>query len=153
VLKISKLADYGVVLLTTMAARSAQKDKFNARDLAEMTNLPMPMVSKVLKALARENLLESHRGINGGYTLAKPAEEINAVEIISALDGPIALTSCVESSQDANGCGIIGSCDLQNFWQLANNAITSSLKNITLKQLLNPSPQGIFTTADRVSTE
>jgi FeS assembly SUF system regulator len=151
VLKISKLADYGIVLLTTMANADETEEPFNARDLSEETRLPLPMVSKVLKALAREGLLDSHRGVKGGYTLAKPAAEINAVEIISALDGPIAITSCVDSEADDQACGIIGSCDLKSFWQLINNAIVDSLENITLKHLLQPELQGIIEEREEVS--
>lgn len=151
-LKISKLADYGIVLLTTMANNANDESQFNARDLAEATSLPLPMVSKVLKSLAREGLLSSQRGINGGYSLAKPAEKITAVDIISALDGPIAITSCVDHKEDSQPCTIIGSCGLQTFWQLVNNAITDSLNNITLSHLIRPGLRGIFEERQSVSS-
>jgi FeS assembly SUF system regulator len=152
VLKISKLADYGVVLLTTMANAEEVREPHNARDLADTTRLPLPMVSKVLKALSKAGLLDSHRGIKGGYSLAKPADEINAVEIIRALDGPIAITSCVDSGSLNATCGIMSSCSLQSFWQLVNNAIVDSLEKITLANLLQPGQKGIFSDSYDVTT-
>lgn len=143
-LKISKLADYGVVLLTTMATCHDYQKPHAARDLAETTGLPLPMVSKVLKALAKEGLLEGQRGVNGGYRLAKQAEEITAEEIISALDGPIAITSCLDPELETSACGILASCGLKSFWMLVNDAIKESLGHITLSHLLNPGYRGIF---------
>ena len=73
----------------------------SASELAEEVRLPLPTVSKILKLLTREGLLESHRGIKGGYSLARPAEEISMAEIIACLEGPIAITECID---DTSGC-------------------------------------------------
>ena len=92
-IRITKQTDYGIVLLTHLAAHPDRH--FNAPELAAEARLPLPMVSKILKLLAREGLLASHRGVKGGYSLARPAEEISMAEIIAALEGPIAITECV----------------------------------------------------------
>lgn len=134
-LKISRLADYGIVLLTCMASEPSDV-VFTARDLASTTNLPLPMVSKVLKLLARGNLLDSHRGVKGGYSLSRSSEMISLADIISALDGPIALTACLES--DENCCGIETSCYTKSYWTLVNNRVVKALETLSLSEMIFP---------------
>src|SRR5438105_4816657 len=91
-IRFSKLTDYGIVLLTHFArVGGCDEGLCSVAQLSERTKIPEPTVSKVLKLLTRAEILISHRGVNGGYALARRPEEINVVEIISALDGPIAL--------------------------------------------------------------
>src|SRR5215831_15995615 len=92
-IRITRLTDYGIVLLTHFA-RHPERLTRNAPELAAAAHLPLPTVSKILKILAREGLLVPHRGAKGGFSLAKPATDITVAEIISALEGPIALTEC-----------------------------------------------------------
>src|SRR5437660_12711171 len=100
-IRLGKLTDYGLVLRTCIA-RSDTHDSglHTALDLAKMSRLPLPTVSKVLKELLQSGLLVSHRGIKGGYSLARDAHEISLAEIVTALEGPIALTEC---STDISG--------------------------------------------------
>ena len=91
--RISRLTDYGIVLLAHLAGERGGTTH-NARELAQRSNLPLPAVSKILKTLTHEGLLVSHRGAKGGYGLARDASEISVAEIIAALEGPIALTEC-----------------------------------------------------------
>ena len=91
--RISKLADYGVSLLAALAADRGG-EPHTARGMAGRVGLPLPTVSKILKALSRQGLLVSHRGVRGGYVLARPPEEITVAEIIRALEGPIGMTEC-----------------------------------------------------------
>ena len=91
-IKLSRMADYGVILMVQLAR--APGDVTTAADLSETTALPGPTVSKLLKQLSRAGLLESHRGTKGGYTMALPAGDISVADIVSALEGPIALTEC-----------------------------------------------------------
>ena len=106
-IRLAKLTDYGLLLMTTMARKSTVS-VHNARDLAEITRLPLPTATKVLKLLLQSGLLTSHRGINGGYSLAKVPSEISLEEIIAAIEGPIALTEC--SSEVAGLCDLEQSC-------------------------------------------
>ena len=87
-IKLSKTTDYGIVLLAQLAGAEAGRS-LNARELAAGSDLPVPMVSKVLKALAREGLLVSQRGAKGGYSLARPPEELPVADVIRVLEGPL----------------------------------------------------------------
>ena len=98
-IRITKQTDYGIVLLTQLAATPERP--YNAPELAAETRLPLPMVSKILKLLARDGLLISHRGVKGGYSLRAAPAEISVAEIIAALEGPIALTECIDDRATA----------------------------------------------------
>ena len=99
--------------------------------------LPLPMVSKILKALARAGILLSHRGAKGGYSLARPADEISAAEMITALEGPIGLTECtVHPGQ----CVQEASCHVREPWQRINAVVRDALRDVTLAELARPSP-------------
>ncbi len=140
-LRMTKQADYGIVLLTRMAIDPERW--FNASQLAELVHLPLPTVSKILKILARADLLESHRGVKGGYCLARLPAEITMAEIISALDGPIAVTECID---DAPGeCSQESICAIRENWQRINNSIRSALEGITLEEMSHPATQGLVT--------
>src|SRR5215471_17409204 len=103
-IRLAKLTDYGLVLMTIMARQSLAANH-TARDLAASSRLPLPTVSKVLKQLLQSGLLISHRGTKGGYGLAKSPADISVAEIVTAMEGPIALTEC---STDTTGL-----CDLE----------------------------------------
>ena len=105
-IRIRKLTDYGIVLLTYFAV-GGETSVRTARELAAKAHLPLPTVSKILKSLARSSLLVAHRGIKGGYSLARAPEEITVAEIVAALEGPLALTEC---SASAPGLCDIGRC-------------------------------------------
>lgn len=134
-LRLSKLTDYGTVLMTALA-RSPQ-DTRNAAELAQATHVSAPTVSKLLKALTREGLLDSIRGANGGYKLARPPQDISMADIIAALEGPIALTECaVHDGQ----CGLEPYCTVRGNWQRINQAIYEALAGVSLAELVTPLP-------------
>jgi FeS assembly SUF system regulator len=132
-IRITKQTDYGIVLLTHLAAQPDRQ--LNAPELAVETQLPLPMVSKILKLLVREGLLESHRGVKGGYSLGRLPEEITMAEIISSLEGPIAITECIEVSSD---CSHERLCPVRSNWQRINEAVRGALEGITLAEMTNP---------------
>lgn len=135
-LRITKVADYGFVLLIQMAGAPADA-RHNARDLAGATGLPQPMVSKILKALVRGEILISHRGTKGGYALARPASAITAADIITALDGPIMVTECLNELRAQ--CEYEVACPVKSSWQRLNDAISGALEEITLAEMAAPS--------------
>ena len=92
--RISRITDYGIVILAHLA-RHEDDCAHNSRELAEKTRLPAPVVSKILKSLTRAGLLDSIRGSKGGYRLALPPAQISVVQMIAALEGPVAMTECV----------------------------------------------------------
>lgn len=135
-LRMTKQADYGIVLLTHMAGDPARR--YTAPELSVECRLPAPTVSKILKMLTREGLLASHRGAKGGYSLAEKPEEISVVAMITALDGPIAFTECIE---DVPGvCSQESICTLRNHWQVMNDAVRGALEQVTLAELAGPLP-------------
>ncbi|MGF1561166.1 MAG: SUF system Fe-S cluster assembly regulator [Geminicoccaceae bacterium] len=135
-LKLSRLADYGIVIMTHCAKQRGRSA--NASDIAAATGVPAPMASKVLKLLTRGELLVSQRGAKGGYILARDASAITIREIITALDGPIALTACVD--EGAEGCDLHRLCPAATNWQRINDAIRDALDGITLSEMASTIP-------------
>jgi FeS assembly SUF system regulator len=140
-IRITKQADYGIVLLTRLA--QDPEHLFNATELAQETQLPAPTVSKILKILARAGLLDSHRGVKGGYSLARSADEVTVVDIIAALDGPIAITECIDDSPGE--CSKEPFCAVRANWQRINEAIRGALEEITLAEMMHPFTGGLVT--------
>lgn len=139
-IRITRLTDYGIVLLTYVATRPEGRIH-NVPDLAAEANLPLPTVGKILKVLARKGLLVSHRGAKGGYSLSRPPAEITLAQIVAALDGPIAITEC--SSDPHNRCEIMLTCPARSNLQRINQAVLTALENITLAEMTRPLPQDI----------
>lgn len=137
-IKLSRLADYAVVLLTQMGG--GVKSVHNAIDLAERTGLPVPTVSKILATLARHDVLKSVRGARGGYRLAQAPERVTVADIIAAIDGPIALTQCVDT---AGSCNVETLCPTRAGWHKINDAIQGALAGVTLADLM-ASPPAMF---------
>lgn len=133
-IRLSRLTDYGIVVMSQMAMDPAAVR--TAPDLARAAGLPAPTVSKLLKLLGRAGLVESRRGVHGGYALARPLTAITAAEIIEALDGPVALTACVEGS-DSN-CNVESLCPMRGGWDKINTAIRTALEEVSLAELCAP---------------
>src|SRR4051794_5397299 len=135
-IRITKQTDYGIVLLTHLAAHAERQ--YAAPELAAEARLPLPMVSKILKLLARDGLLASHRGVKGGYSLARPAEEISMAEIIAALEGPIAITECISVESD---CSHEALCPVSANWRRINQAVRTALEGVSLAEMARPKMQ------------
>ena len=133
-LRITKQADYGIVLLTFFA-REAAGVTLTASELSKRTRLPAPTVTKVLKLMAREGLLLSHRGVQGGYQLARSPEEITVIDIIGVLDGPVAFTQC---AVNADGCAREPICPVRPNWQRLDQVLRKALRGITLAEMAEP---------------
>jgi len=133
-IKLSRMADYGVILMTQLA-REGDALK-TAADLSASCALPSPTVSKLLKQLAQNGLLESHRGTKGGYTLARPATDISMADIIGAVEGPIALTDCIEA--DGTICEIEALCPTRTNWRRINDVLTQALDGVSLAEMVLP---------------
>jgi len=132
--RIAKLTDYAIVLLTWLA--SGDGSLFAAAELATATQLPYPTVSKILKVLSRAGLVSSVRGFQGGYRLARPADRVSVAEIIAAMEGPIALTEC---SADAPGlCDLEPVCPVTHRWQRINAVVRDALQSLTLEEMTQP---------------
>ena len=133
-IKLSKLTDYAVVVLAEMARPGAAACQRTAADLADSTSLPEPTVAKVLKLLAKGNIITSIRGVNGGYRLDQRPEEMSIATIIAAMDGPIALTACVDGGEGC--CAYEENCAVKKKWDPVNAAMKNALENVTLAQMM-----------------
>jgi FeS assembly SUF system regulator len=146
-LKLSKLTDYATVILSYMA-----KDKtcvHGALEIAEATGIAQPTASKILKILVKARILASTRGAKGGYALAREPEKITVASVISALEGPIALTECTVSHK---GCEQAAGCRIQGNWHLINQKISQALESVTLADMILPSktPQEVTIPVSRL---
>ncbi len=127
-IRIGRLTDYGIVLMSYMAAEPERL--YNAAEVASGAHLPAPTVSKLLRVLAREGLLVSHRGAKGGYSLARSPADISVAGIVRALEGPIALTTC---NTDLPGeCEHEPRCPVRRHWRSINQAVRQALEGVTL---------------------
>ncbi len=126
--RLSKLTDYAIVVLVRLAQGEAVQ---TSPRIAAATGIPEPTVAKVLKTLAAKSLVTSQRGARGGYRPARPLAEIGIAEIIAAIDGPIALTACVEGG----GCETAGQCPMHGRWDPVNAAVRHALAQVTLADM------------------
>ncbi len=138
-IRITRETDYGILLATFMARRSHHS--YSAADLAKQQQLPLPMVSKILKALTRAGLLISQRGVKGGYSLVRAPEDISAADIIDALEGPIAITEC--SSDLPATCARHYNCTVSGHWHRINHVVHKALESISLLDMSRPLPVAI----------
>jgi FeS assembly SUF system regulator len=137
--RLRKITDYGIVLLVHLAGNQENPDGdgfHTARSLAEDVALPQPVVSKILKILARGGIIESHRGAKGGYSLRVPASEISVAEMIAALEGPVSMTEC---STSAGLCSHESSCSVRDPWQVINRIVRDALTDISLADIAQQS--------------
>jgi len=144
-LRMSKLADYGTVIMTAMAREPDAVH--SASSIATATGVATPTVSKVLKVLARGGVVESLRGINGGYLLARLPERITLAEVISAVDGPIGMTECTVLP---GLCTHEAACAVRANWQKVNRVIYEALQQVTLADMAGPKLRAVDISAIRV---
>ena len=133
-IRITRQSDSGLMLLGVLA-RDDGRDSWPASDLAAETHLPLAMVSKILKGLARAGIIASQRGARGGYRLDRDPAEVSVDEILTALEGPIALVECTDPAGD---CEKQCFCDLHPSWERINRAIRDTLRGITLADMVGP---------------
>ena len=134
--RLNKLTDYGIVLMAHVA-RTPAETPHTARSLAKATRVPLPTVGKILRQLSERGLLSSHRGVKGGYNLARDAGEISVAEIVLALEGPIGFTEC---SVEPGLCGMERRCAIKSNSQIIGDALRDALDNVMLSDLNHELP-------------
>ena len=134
-MRLSNLADYAVVTMSA-AARHCGDARVSAAQLAEETGLPSATVQKLVSKLSAAGLLRSSRGAGGGLKLARPAAAISLADIVEAVEGPIALTACVE--QGRHDCGMEACCAVRPHWPMINETMRGALAGVSLAQLSTP---------------
>lgn len=135
-MRLSSMADYAVVTMAA-AAKHCGHARVSAGQLAEETGLPAPTVQKLVSRLTSAGLLRSSRGVGGGLKLGRPAAAISLADIVEAVEGPIALTACVETGK--HDCGLEGTCSVQPHWALVNATMRGALAGVALTQLAGTS--------------
>lgn len=130
-LRLTKKADYGLIAMTHLAV-APEGQAVSAKEIADSYHIPLPLLAKILQKLARRSLLYSVHGTNGGYRLARNPGEISALEIIRAIDGPVALTSCTGAH---GGCGQSAKCTVREPLQVVHEGIMNLLAGITVSDL------------------
>jgi FeS assembly SUF system regulator len=129
-LRMSKLTDYGTMVLAQLAA--SEHGWTTTGQVASATHLTQTTVSKLLKSLVHSGLVTSTRGVQGGYALARPAASISAAEILDAFEGPVAITEC---SSTTGGCELESFCRVGTAWQRINHSIRRALEGVSLADL------------------
>jgi len=132
-LRISKLTDYAILIMVELNEQHGEV--INTQLLASYTHLELPTVSKVIKLLARAGLVQSFRGINGGYSMDRSASNVSVAEIIAAIEGPIAITEC---SIEEGVCSQEQVCNLRSNWQRISSAVARAMEGVTLDQMSHP---------------
>jgi FeS assembly SUF system regulator len=138
-MRLSNLADYAVVLMAAAGRHcgaAALSGRLNAAVLARETGVPLPTARKLISRLTAANLIESTRGIGGGIRLARPPATISLADIIEAVEGPIAITNCVQAS--GYDCAIEAACHVKPHWGIVNRTIRSALSAVSLADLVQP---------------
>ena len=131
-MRLSSLADYAVVMMSA-AARHGCGARLSATLLAGETHVPLPTAQKLTQKLAQAGLLSSLRGAGGGFKLTRPAACISLADIIEAVEGPIAMTTCVDDTRDE--CALDHHCAVKPHWNVVNGAVRGALAAVPLSQL------------------
>ncbi len=130
-LKVNKLTDYATVVLITIARGHVVR---SSQHISENTGIPLPTVAKLMKSLNKAGLVRSQRGAAGGYSLGRVPEEITLADVIQAVEGPIALTACADTSDEQ--CSIEAVCPVQGRWNRVNSAVRAALSQVTLADMV-----------------
>lgn len=132
-MRLSSLADYAVVMMSAAARHCGVSGRLNATLLSEETGIPLPTVQKLVSRLSSAGLIESTRGTGGGFRLSRPAAAITLADIIEAVEGPIAMTACVDEGR--HDCCIEENCRVKPHWNAVNGAVRGALANVSLASL------------------
>ena len=144
-LRITKQTDYGIMLLAHMAELPAGQ-VVSARDAADWSGLSLPMVSKILKRLARQSIVASQRGAGGGYTLVQSPDETSVASVIRALEGPISMVEC---GAQPGQCEQESSCPVRVNWARINDEVARALERVQISEMLGPDSGGLLSVGSR----
>ena len=129
--KVNKLTDYAMVVLIDIACADGRR---SAHQVSDHPGIPLPTVAKLMKSLNKAGLVASQRGATGGYALGRQPREISVADVIEAVEGPIALTACADTSDET--CSMQSSCLVQGKWNRVNRAVRAALTDVTLAEMI-----------------
>jgi FeS assembly SUF system regulator len=139
-IRISRLADYGVVLMCEIS--SSQGHAYSAHSLSKKTNMSESAIMKILKLLVKSKLLDSVRGPKGGYLATKDPKSINVLDVVNAIDGPVSVTICSSDSHDT--CEFKAACVAKRGWGNINNALQKTLSGFTIADFITSNEEPLF---------
>ena len=145
--KLNRMTDHAILVLGVLAHR--QGEILTTAQLAELTGLNQPTVAKVAKTLVAANMLDTQRGAHGGYRLARQASVISLVQIVEAMEGPIAVNDCVDRAQDPSP--VNNGCFVSRNWKRVNLAVRNALDDVSLEDLIDPAQ--LFAPAEQLQTK
>tara|TARA_E500000178_G_C17010965_1_gene750522 strand:+ start:1732 stop:2154 length:423 start_codon:yes stop_codon:yes gene_type:complete len=131
--KITRLADYSVSVISSFSGD--KNEMLSSQDIINKTKLQKATVNKLLSKLVKKDFLLAFRGVNGGYKLKKDLANISIKELIEAIEGPVALTDCLDKNN--NNCNLFDICNTKNTWSAVNTAIKETLQGIKIKDIKN----------------
>jgi Rrf2 family transcriptional regulator, cysteine metabolism repressor len=136
----STKAEYGIRLMVALARRG-EGGPVSLGSLAAEENLPLSYLEHLVPRLRAAGLLSSQRGAQGGYLLARPAAEIAMLEVVEALEGPIAPMECFEPGHDgrvlcSHPASEARSCSTKLLWTRVQGGISRALAGTTLAELV-----------------
>lgn len=134
-MRLSNLADYAIVIMAA-TARKCGGGRVSSADLAQETGIPVPTAQKIVSKLSAAGLLRSTRGAGGGLQLARPAAAISMADIVEAIEGPIALVSCI----DTGDCAVEHECTVKPHWPVVNAAVRGALAAVSLANIASQAP-------------
>jgi len=143
VLRITKQTDYGIMLLARLAELGPGA-LLSAREAADWCGLSLPMASKILKSLTREGIVNSHRGVSGGYSLARPPSETSLASVIRALEGPISMVDC---GVGPGHCDQETVCPVRVNWSRINRVIENALEVMPISEMIASQPRELLALA------
>lgn len=132
-MKLSKASDYALVFLAKLGT-GPQEEWLSVREVAEGLGIPSRFASNIVHNLCKSGILESHRGAHGGVKLAKPIEKITIGDVLEAMEDTMGLVDCISSPGQ---CPIEDNCDVLKFWSVTHTLVLSTLKHITLKDIIS----------------
>lgn len=137
-LQLTKRTEYGLIALVHMVDRGGEF--VSAREISDSYPIPSRMLAEVLKDLSRSGLVESQRGANGGYVLARAAESITVGSVVSALEGAPTLASCDTELSSGGSCSVEPVCPIRSPLQRIREGIWHQMEHTSLRSLVNPAP-------------
>ena len=136
-LRLSKKADYALIAVRHLATHSAERSR-SAADIAEIYGISAPLLAKILQRLAKHGVVTARHGSSGGYQLARDPKDISALDVISAVDGPQMITSCITSH---GTCDQSVTCTVREPLRRVNDSILQVLRAVTISQMTEDAPE------------
>jgi len=144
VMQVSRKVDYALRAIIYLSSQSGDRP-VPVKEIASRRRIPRKFLEKIIQDLIRSDLVKSHRGAHGGYTLARPPEQVSFRDVIEAVEGPIALNVCVTERHD---CSVLSSCNMQRIWQEGQRRMLEYFADTTLADL---QPMAALNTSEQLA--